>query len=133
MASLTAPAVGRPRRAGTAVLVAAVTLVLAWLTVVLLLGGGWSEPARDDALALPPLLFAIVAFAYLASCHRRRGPVAFEVRDGAFIAPPADRLSAAAAVAALAGSTIGAGMLLVDGPENMPGSFVAGWCTVTAR
>ncbi|MEV4131631.1 hypothetical protein AB0J72_05640 [Dactylosporangium sp. NPDC049742] len=132
MTSLTAPAVGRPRRAGTAVLVAAVTLVPAWLTAGLLWSGGWSESAREDALVVPPLLFATVTFAYLTSCHRRRGPVAFEVRDGAFIAPPADRLSAAAAVAALAGSTVGAGTLLVDGPETMPGSAVAGWCTVIA-
>ncbi|MFF5233432.1 hypothetical protein [Dactylosporangium sp. NPDC000521] len=127
MTSLSMPVIGRPRRAGTAVLLVVVTLVLAWLTAGLLWVRGWSEPARGAALLLPPGVFTISTCVYLWWSQLRRRPVAFEVRDGAFVVPPADHLSAAFAASVLAASTVSAGILLFHRPDDPPVWPVAIW------
>ncbi|MEV0562373.1 hypothetical protein [Dactylosporangium sp. NPDC050588] len=127
MTSLTAPAVARPRRAGTVPLAVAVALVLAWVTAALIWSDGWSTSLRAQALMLPPVLFTTFTLGYLTWSLARRRPVAFEVRDGAFVVPPADQLSAAFATSVLAGVTASAGMLLFDRSEDWLGEFVTSW------
>ncbi|MEU0558939.1 hypothetical protein [Dactylosporangium sp. NPDC006015] len=127
MTSLTSPAIARPWRAGTVPLAVAVALVLAWLTAALIWGDGWSLSVRAGALMLPPGFFTIFTLGYLTWSLARSRPVAFEVRDGAFVVPAADQLSAAFATSVLSGSTVVAGMLLFHRSEDTLGGLVAGW------
>ncbi|MEV4131632.1 hypothetical protein AB0J72_05645 [Dactylosporangium sp. NPDC049742] len=127
MTSLPSPAFARPWRAGTVPLAVAVALVLAWLTAALIWGDGWSTSVRAEALMLPPVLFTGSTLGYLTWSLARSRPVAFEVRDGAFVVPPADQLSAAFATSVLAGATASAGMLMFDRSEDWLGEFVATW------
>jgi hypothetical protein len=129
--SLAAPAVTRPRRAATAYLAAMVAVVLAWLAAAWRWHDGRPGPEAADYLLLPPLLLLVVALVYLWRCYRRPRPVAFGVRDGAFVAPPADRLTAAMAAMLLAGGSTSAAIFLwplsQDGPRAL---LVAGRVTL---
>ncbi|MGI5176891.1 hypothetical protein ACQEVZ_11215 [Dactylosporangium sp. CA-152071] len=127
MTSLTSPAVTQPWRAGTVPLAVMTALVLAWLTAALIWGDGWSTTMRAGALMLPPLFFTTSTLGYLTWSLARSRPVAFEVRDGAFAVPPADRLSAAFATSVLAGTTVCAGMLLFHRSQDTLGGLVAVW------
>lgn len=111
VASLTAPTVSRPRRSAAVTLAVMASLVLVWLTVLL--------TRHDDGRLgtgivhyLVPVTFLVAAQVHFLRLYRRRRPVAFEVRDGAFVAPAADALTAAMAGTVLSGFAMAASFFL---------------------
>jgi hypothetical protein len=109
MTSLAAPGTAQPRRAATVALAVMAAAVLVWLAAAWQWHDAWlASRTLDAAYFLPPLVFIVVSQVYYLPLAFRRRPVAFEVHDGAFVAPAADRLSAGMAMSLLgvgAGST----------------------------
>jgi hypothetical protein len=107
MTSLAAPGTAQPRRAATVALTVMAAAVLVWLAAAWQWHDAWlASRTLDAAYFLPPIAFLVIAIVHYLRYYIRRRPVAFEVRDGAFVAPPADQLSAGMAMSLLAGGTV---------------------------
>ncbi len=122
--SLTAAAAPQPRRAAAVYVSVMAAAVLAWLASAWL----WHDSRRagepiDAVFFVPPLVFfAVGQVSHWRQLLRHR-PVAFQVHDGAFVAPPADQVTASTVVMQLAAGTMAASAFAwpryADGPDGL--------------
>ncbi|GAA3197582.1 hypothetical protein GCM10010532_016010 [Dactylosporangium siamense] len=95
--------------------------MLAWLAAAWQWHDTWlANPALEVIYFLPPLVFPVVAIVHYLRYFIGRRPVEFEVRDGAFVAPPAYQVLAGMAMTLLAGGTVSAGFFLWPPSTDVP-------------
>ncbi|GAB3827415.1 hypothetical protein ACFPIJ_07675 [Dactylosporangium cerinum] len=126
MTSLAAPGSAQRRRTAAVTVAVMAAAVLVWLAAAWQWHDAWlASPALEAIYFLPPIALPVVAIVHYLRYFIRRRPVEFEVRDGAFVAPPADQALAGMAMSLLASGAVSAGFFLWPPSTNVSQHLLA--------